>query len=592
MKVPVRVTQDCFAHRGVLVLAGYGVRLTVERGHLLVEDGIGRDRRRGRFARVGSGIERVIVLGHSGLVSLEALRWLHDIGAAFLQIGRDAQLIVGSSPRVLNDVKLRRAQALAMGTEAGLPIARSLIREKIAGQARVVNQMAGHGEVRQALADAEGMLAEAGSLDHVRFIESRAAAAYWSAWEGMPLHFAGRDSKHVPAHWRSFGTRRSPLSSAPRNAATPANALLNYLYTILEAETRLAALAVGCDPALGILHVDKSGRDSLACDLMEPIRPRVDEYVLGLLASQTFERSDFFESRDGSCRLMPAISRPLAITAPRWASEVAPVAEWVGGAFRGIESSNATTSRSEDKPIVRYRTPLTRANRSPRSAAVDVPIVVALPNRCRTCGSDLGKRKRVYCDACLPAATREASAKAVETQRLTRLIGNDARSSDTARAKHSANAKAQAIAQQEWESSQHVVPSRATFRADLAPLLAEVPVEVLIEATGLSRQSCVRMRSEHSVPHPRHWVTLRQAAEKYASEHASEPKFPTDSAFYVREIAPYLKVIGAAAIGAVTGLSASYSRRVLHGHHVPHPRHWRVLHELLQDERLATARKR
>jgi CRISPR-associated endonuclease Cas1 len=568
---------------GVLVLTGYGLRIAVERGHLVVEDGFGSERRRGRFARIGSGIQRVIVLGHSGSVSLEALRWLHEIGAAFVQVGRDAELIVTGAPRVLSDVKLRRAQALAMGTEAGLPIARSLIREKIAGQARVVDQMAGHRAVRQALADAEGMLAEAGSLDHVRFIESRAAAAYWSAWEGMPLHFAGRDAKHVPARWRTFGTRRSPLSSAPRKAATPANALLNYLYTILEAETRLAALAVGCDPALGILHADKPGRDSLACDLMEPIRPRVDEYVLGLLASRTFERSDFFESRDGNCRLMPAISRPLATTAPRWARDVAPVAEWIGGAFRAIDVSCTVLSRTADKPIGRYRTPLTQANKSPRSAPVDASIILALPNRCRTCGSDLGKRKRIYCEACLPDATRAAAAKGTYTQRQLHILGNDKRSSITAREKHRADAKAQAALQRGWEAIQTVVPSRSIFRIELAPLLVNVPAHILATATGLSRQSCTKMRRGLGTPHPRHWAALRAAAQNYLRDHESESTFANDPAFFTREIAPYLRTLHATAIAQATGLSASYSRRVQHGHHVPHVRHWAALSALLTD---------
>jgi CRISPR/Cas system-associated endonuclease Cas1 len=82
----------------------------------------------------------------------------------------------------------------------------------------------------------------------------------------------------VPEHWRTFGTRRSPLSSSPRSAANPANAMLNYLYTILESETRIAAAALGLDPGLGVLHVDRNNRDSMACDLMEPIRPKIDAY--------------------------------------------------------------------------------------------------------------------------------------------------------------------------------------------------------------------------------------------------------------------------------------------------------------------------
>jgi hypothetical protein len=43
--------------------------------------------------------------------------------------------------------------------------------------------------------------------------------------------------------------------------------MLNYLYAVLESESRLAAAALGLDPGLGVLHVDTPARDSLACDL-------------------------------------------------------------------------------------------------------------------------------------------------------------------------------------------------------------------------------------------------------------------------------------------------------------------------------------
>lgn len=59
----------------------------------------------------------------------------------------------------------------------------------------------------------------------------------------------------------------------------PPNAVLNYLYAILEAEARLAAAELGLDPGLGVLHRDTPNRDNLACDLMEPARPLVDAFV-------------------------------------------------------------------------------------------------------------------------------------------------------------------------------------------------------------------------------------------------------------------------------------------------------------------------
>lgn len=64
-----------------------------------------------------------------------------------------------------------------------------------------------------------------------------------------------------------------------RSAVNPPNAVLNCLYAMLEAEARLAAAELGLDPGLGVLHRDTPNRDSLACDLMEPVRPLVDVSV-------------------------------------------------------------------------------------------------------------------------------------------------------------------------------------------------------------------------------------------------------------------------------------------------------------------------
>ena len=78
---------------GVLVLDGYGVRIRVERGRLAVADGIGRHRREGQFPRAGSGLRRLVVLGHTGFVTFDALRWLADTG-------------VGNSPEVSRRVQI------------------------------------------------------------------------------------------------------------------------------------------------------------------------------------------------------------------------------------------------------------------------------------------------------------------------------------------------------------------------------------------------------------------------------------------------------------------------------------------------------
>jgi hypothetical protein len=104
----------------------------------------------------------------------------------------------------------------------------------------------------------------------------------------------------------------------------------------------LPLLAVECDPQLVVLHMDRQGREPVVFDAMEPIRPRVDDYALGILQQTTFQRGDFFERHDGNCRLMPALAQPLALTVLRWRKLVAPIAENLADAFvRAIGRASA-----------------------------------------------------------------------------------------------------------------------------------------------------------------------------------------------------------------------------------------------------------
>jgi CRISPR-associated endonuclease Cas1 len=171
-------------------------------------------------------------------------------------------------------------------------------------------------------------LAEAFSIEAVRLVESQAAKADWSAWRNLPVTLPRTDLPRVPDHWRTFGSRISALTGSPRLATNPPNAILNYLYALLEAETRLAAATLGLDPGIGAMHVDTPYRDSLACDLMEPIRPEVDAFVLDWIKQGPLPRNHFFEQRDGNCRLMASFALTLSQTASNWAHLVAPVAEW------------------------------------------------------------------------------------------------------------------------------------------------------------------------------------------------------------------------------------------------------------------------
>src|SRR5262245_37857407 len=127
---PPKVLNPSF-RAGVLTLFGYGISVHVDRGHLIVADGIASDRRAWRFPRVGHGLRRLVVIGSDGDISLAALRWLADQDAAFVMLDRLGKVLATSGPVSPSDARLRRAQALAGQSELGLEIARELISQKL-----------------------------------------------------------------------------------------------------------------------------------------------------------------------------------------------------------------------------------------------------------------------------------------------------------------------------------------------------------------------------------------------------------------------------------------------------------------------------
>ena len=340
---------------GVLTLCGYGLRIAVERGHLGVEDCVGQERRRARFSRI-SKLKRLVVLGHAGTVSLAALRWLRDIGAAFVQIDADGQVVAATGPTFVSDPSVVRGQVLAADNGVALAIARRLVSDKLKGQLEVLRRLPEPKEARGRIRSALALIERSDSLEHLRHYEADAAKAYWKAWEWVGIGFGRREARRVPEHWLNFGSRTSPHTKSPRSAANPANAMLNYLYAILEAETRIACMAMGLDPGLGLYHADKRYRDSLACDLMEPVRPAVDSHLLQLLQTRTFRKADFFENRQGVCRVLPPVSQQLALTARKWSRAVAPVVERV--------AQSLTTATSQRAVSYKLRIPMKSATGS------------------------------------------------------------------------------------------------------------------------------------------------------------------------------------------------------------------------------------
>jgi hypothetical protein len=182
-----------------------------------VEDGIGRHRRSLTLDRAGCGLERLVLIGHDGYVTLEALAWLRAIGASLVQIGRDGEGLAHSVPFGYDGQPIRRAQALAVTNGLDLAIARELIAGKLDAQRRILVRV---GADLREFDKLRASLASADSIERVRVIEANAAALYFPAWRDVRIRFRGRDLARIPARWLRCDSRASVLTGAPRGDFT------------------------------------------------------------------------------------------------------------------------------------------------------------------------------------------------------------------------------------------------------------------------------------------------------------------------------------------------------------------------------------
>lgn len=126
-------------------------------------------------------------------------------------------------------------------------------------------------------------------LDRIRILEGTAAQYYFAEFNQLILQNK-KDFYFVNRN------RRPPID--------PLNSLLSLAYTLLANDCRGALEAVGLDSYCGFLHRDRSGRASLALDLMEELRaPIADRFVITLINHKTIVGADFEKSASGEVYL-------------------------------------------------------------------------------------------------------------------------------------------------------------------------------------------------------------------------------------------------------------------------------------------------
>lgn len=244
-------------------------------------------------------IESIVVFGRVTL-SPALLARCADDGRAVVWLDRNGRFRARLQGRVGGNVLLRRAQHLALDDDARrLRLARNIVAGKLQNSRRVLLRAARDAIEEQArdglrtaaaeIGDGMATLDRQASLDAVRGVEGRGARVYFHALR----HALRADG----TSWSMDGRTRRP----PRD---PVNALLSFLYALLQVACWSALESVGLDPQVGYLHGLRPGRPALALDLMEEHRPVIaDRLALTLLNRRQLATSDFDALPGGAVRL-------------------------------------------------------------------------------------------------------------------------------------------------------------------------------------------------------------------------------------------------------------------------------------------------
>jgi CRISPR-associated endonuclease Cas1 len=315
-------------------------------------------------------------------------------GIPWAQLSRDGQIIATSGP-ARTDPRLLRAQAAATGSRAGLETTRALLMAKLDGQAanlRDILRLPGAATMISEYGDELGRCDE---LDAMRTWEANAGSVYWQAWaDRVTVPFPPGVLITVPAHWRVFTGRTSLLNQEYRKynrAIGPINALLNYVYRLAETEAVHACHELGLHPALGILHADKPGRDSMPLDILEAARPACDALILAMLdyglgvpyddrrRPRYLDRRWLNETREGLCVLVPPLTHRLASYMPRIGATLLPHAQHAAGAFAASASGDV---RLPATPVARFvkTAPVPVSSKRPARLRSGVTVADLLPD--------------------------------------------------------------------------------------------------------------------------------------------------------------------------------------------------------------------
>ena len=322
-----------------LLLSGFGISVNVDKRRLVINNKTKNEKR--EFYPHKIDYDNIVIDGHYGNVSFEALRWLskHDISLTLLNW--NGKLLSVALPENPKTGKLRICQYQKyLDGNFRFKIATEILKSKIKNSINLLKELSRFYTIniesfKKSLNDEEiyyqnllndfkssDFKADSFKKDYLKnefknsdlkndlsfknstnslkllqillTYEGRIATLYWSELEKV--------FKVLKPEF-NFKNRKNKSYSRNYNASDEINALLNYGYSILESQIRKAINSVGLDPTIGFLHEITTSRTPLVYDIQELFRWIVDLSVIQLLEDGKLKKSDFIITENYHTRL-------------------------------------------------------------------------------------------------------------------------------------------------------------------------------------------------------------------------------------------------------------------------------------------------
>ena len=300
-----------------LLITGFGTSLNVDKRKLIITNKLKGTRLEFHPHKINH--DGIIIDGHTGNITFEAMRWLSKHNINLTLLNWNGQLLANVLPEQPKSGKLRIKQYQKyLDSEARFEIALKIVQCKVEHSLNLLEGLSRFYEsvdiakIRKLSEKEDLFLLQImknskkqdilKSIKQLMTYEGRIAGIYH---DNLTVIF----NQLYPEF--NFTGRKNKSNSRNYNASDEINALLNYGYAILESEIRKAINLIGLDYSIGFLHEINQSRTSLVYDIQELFRWLIDISVIQLLEEKKIKKSDFIITENYHTRLGEDVAKML-----------------------------------------------------------------------------------------------------------------------------------------------------------------------------------------------------------------------------------------------------------------------------------------